>query len=162
MSHPPKPVPPAMPFRYPFPPMPMPLDKMKPPQPNLPPNLQQNPPPISNNLSPPPFVPPRLFNPYMGGYGMFPMHQMGHFPPYMPPMRNSQMNASQPQNSKNAKETEQRFVPPRPFYGRPMPPYFHPAMYMPPGFPPQPPPIPGESAKPTNKILPAQIPSKST
>ncbi len=96
MSHPPKSVPPAMPFRYPFPPIPMPIDKMKPPQSNLAPNLPQNSTSIPNNMTPPSFVPPRMFNPYFNGYNMFPMHQMPQFPPCMPLMRNSQMNVSQP------------------------------------------------------------------
>jgi hypothetical protein len=80
------PIPPP-PLRYPMFPYPSFIpDKMKQMQPNLIPNstttLSSNPNSIPTNQ----FIPPRVFNPYLGGYNMFPMGQA--YPPYMPMMRN--------------------------------------------------------------------------
>ena len=52
-------------------------------------------------------------------------------------------------------------MPPRPYFGRPMPPFFNPNMFLPPAFPPQLPHLEREPAKTLNKITPAQIPTKS-
>lgn len=87
MSHAPRTPLPA-PFRYPCPTLPIPLDKTKPPSTNLGPGMPAGPPPIPNTMPMPPFMPPRMFNPYFGGYNMFQMPQMPPYPPYMPLMRN--------------------------------------------------------------------------
>lgn len=131
------PIPPS-PFRYPmFPYPPITPDKLKQMQGNSMPNPNLPPCPNQNNIPSNQFIPPRIFNPYFGGYNMYPVGQP--FPPYLPMMRNMPIPPSTSnENSKNSKEADDKNInPPRPFFGRPMPPYFNPSMYMPPSFPSQ-------------------------
>lgn len=101
MSQQPKLPPPPMPYRFPFPYPPMIPEKLKGTQPI--PGSNPIPPtsiPPNNNIpGAPPYMPPRLYNPYLGGYNMFPMGQ--HFPPYMPLGRNMPPPTDSQENSKN-------------------------------------------------------------
>jgi hypothetical protein len=65
---------------------------MKVPQPGLSSNTPPNP-TLNPNIPGAPFMPPRMFNPYFGGYNMFPMP---HFPPYMPLLRPPQFPPTTP------------------------------------------------------------------
>ena len=82
---------PHMPFRYPFPYLPMNPDKMRSLQPNMPLNVMTNAPTPPNNFPSVPFMPPRMFNPFMPSYNVFPTPAMHPYPPFMHMMRPQQM-----------------------------------------------------------------------
>lgn len=79
---------PLNPYRLPFPYSPINPDKIKSPSANLGPTGMPNPSTLPPNIQPGTFMPPRMYNPYMGGYGMFAVPPISPYHPYfqmMPP-----------------------------------------------------------------------------
>lgn len=93
MSQQPKFPMPPIPYRFPFPYPPMNIDKLKLPQTNLPPTANPNGPTLPNNMPPGAFMPPRMFNPYFGGYGMFSAPPGPPYHPYFPMMAPPQISS---------------------------------------------------------------------